>query len=62
MLKKLDDVHENYLYSFIGGAFFMAAMVVIPYAVAFGNSTTGIYGLLCLAVSLYFITQVKKHS
>ncbi len=60
MFKKIDFVNDGNIYSFVAGALFMAAGVLIPNSIVFENSEAGLYGLLCLVVSLLFITQLKK--
>lgn len=60
VLKKIDFVKDEHIYSFVAGALFMAAGVLVPNSIVFGNSEAGLYGLLCLVVSLLFITQLKK--
>ncbi|MCK4550738.1 MAG: hypothetical protein KAT91_02185 [Candidatus Aenigmarchaeota archaeon] len=60
MLKKIDFVKDENIYSFVAGAMFMAAGVLIPNSIVFANSEAGLYGLLCLIVSLLFITKLNK--
>ena len=60
VLKNVEQVDNKNIYSFVSGAFFMAASLIIPISIVYPNVNLGIYGSVCLLISLYYVNLFTK--
>ncbi|NOR84640.1 hypothetical protein GQ473_00835 [archaeon] len=59
-IDKIEQVDNKNVYSFVSGAFFMAASLIIPISIVYTNTNLIVYGAVCLFISLYYVNLFSK--